>query len=128
MYIRKQNGLTLIGFLIVLVIGLFFAYTAMKVIPIYLEYNALQNALKTVQNDPGAATMTPGRIRDRIQRSLWVSYASGNITDGNIKISRNAGGSKGGGTKVRVVYEVRKSWIGNIDLLAHFDKSVVLRK
>ncbi len=41
MNIHKQRGLTLIGFLFVLVLGLFFAYTGMKIIPSYLEYNAL---------------------------------------------------------------------------------------
>ena len=45
MNIRKQNGLTLIGFLIVLVVTLFFAYAAMRLVPMYLEYHALGNAL-----------------------------------------------------------------------------------
>lgn len=121
MKIRKQGGLTLIGFGFVLALGIFFAYTGMKVIPIYLEYNALQNALKTVQNDPGAADMAPSQIRNKIINSLWVSYASDNIKRENIKISR------ANGIQVRVVYEVRKSWIGNLDLLAHFDTTVVLR-
>jgi hypothetical protein len=91
MKIRKQRGLTLIGFLVVLTIGLFFAYTGMKIVPSYLEYNALINALKTVQNMPGAAGQSPGWIRDRIQRSLWVSYASDNIKNENIRISRSDG-------------------------------------
>ena len=121
MNFRKQNGLTLIGFIIVLSLGIFVAYTGMKIIPIYLEYNALLNALKTVQNDPGAAEMDPSRIRNKIINSLWVSYASNNIKRENIRISRSDG------VKIRVVYEVRKSWVGNLDLIAHFDKSVTLR-
>ncbi len=28
--------------------------------------------------------------------------------------------------QVRVAYEVRKTWIGNIDLMLHFDKTVTL--
>jgi len=122
MNIRKHSGLTLMGFLIVLVLSLFFAYTGMKTIPSYLEYNALLNALKTLQNDPEAADYSPARIRDRIQRSLWVSYASNNIRDEHIRISRNDG------VQIRVAYEVRKTWIGNIDLMLHFDKTVTLRK
>jgi hypothetical protein len=121
MIIRKQRGLTLIGFIFVLALGIFFAYTGMKIIPIYLEYNALISALKTVENTPGAAEMDPGRIRNMIMNSLWVSYASDSIKRENIRISRNDG------VRIRVVYEVRKSWIGNLDLIAHFDKSVALR-
>ena len=45
MKIRNQNGLTLMGFLIVLVIGLFFSYAVMRVLPMYLEYHALVNAM-----------------------------------------------------------------------------------
>jgi hypothetical protein len=106
----------------VLVLGLFVAYTAMKLIPMYLEYNALGSALKTVQNDPLAAEQSAGKIRKRILNSLWVSYASNNIKSHHISIKRSQG------IHIRVVYEVRKPWIGNIDLIAHFDKSVSLRK
>jgi hypothetical protein len=119
---QKQRGLTLIGFGIVLAAGLFIAYTGMKIIPIYLEYNALLNALQLVQDDPGSADMPPAQIKDRIINSLWVSYASDNIKRDNIKISRSDG------IKIQVVYEVRKTWIGNIDLIAHFDKTVKLRR
>jgi len=122
MNIRKHSGLTLLGFLIVLSLSLFFAYTGMKTIPSYLEYNALLNALKTLQNDPEAADLAPSKIRDRIQRSLWVSYASNNIRDEHIRISRDDG------VQIRVAYEVRKTWIGNIDLMLHFDKTVKLRR
>ena len=45
MKIRKQNGLTLIGFAIVLVMVVFFAYVGMRIIPLYLEYNAVVTAL-----------------------------------------------------------------------------------
>ena len=108
------------GFLMLLVLGLFFAYTGMKIIPSYLEYNALLNALKIVQSDPESSSWSPARIRDRIQRSLWVSYASGNITDRNIRITRDEG------LKIQVAYEVRKTWIANIDLIMHFNKTVRL--
>jgi hypothetical protein len=119
---RKQRGLTLISFGIVLAAGLFVAYTAMKLIPVYLEYHALLNALKLVQEDPAAADMPPAQIRNKIINSLWVSYASDNIGYQDIKISRSDG------VKIRVKYDVRKTWIGNVDLLAHFDKTVTLRR
>jgi len=122
MNIRKQCGLTLMGFLIALVLSLFFAYTGMKVIPSYLEYNALLNALKMLQNEPGASELEPSRIRNRIQRSLWVSYASNNIRDEHIRISRSDG------VQIQVAYEVRKTWIGNIDLMLHFNKTVKLSR
>ena len=122
MNIRRHGGLTLIGFLIVLVISLFFAYAAMRVIPMYLEYHALGNALEQLQNDPGAKTMTPAKIKQKIQMSLWASYASNNIKDKHVRISKT-----GEGVRVRVAYEVRKPFLGNIDIIGSFDKSVLLR-
>ena len=122
MNIRKDKGLTLIGFLIVLVVVLFFAYAGMRVVPMYLEYHALVNAMNKLQDDPMAKSMPPSRIKDSIQRSLWVSYASNNIKKEHIRISK-----KNDGVNVRVAYEVREDFLGNIDLVASFDRTVVLR-
>jgi len=122
MNIRKHKGLTLIGFLIVLVIVLFFAYSAMRVVPMYLEYNALINALNDLKADPAAKGMAPYKIKNTIKNSLWVSYASNNIKDENIRISK-----KSDGVNVRVAYEVREEFLGNIDIIGSFDRTVVLK-
>ncbi len=120
--IRKNKGLTLIGFLIVLVVVLFFAYAGMRVIPMYLEYNALIGAMNKLENDPMAKSKSPSQIKDSIQRSLWVSYASNNIKNNNIRISKTTDG-----IKVRVAYEIREDFLGNIDIVGSFDRTVVLR-
>jgi len=117
---RKQGGLTLIGFIIVLGFGLLIAYTGMRVIPMYLEYHALVSSLNTLRSTPGAKDMDPARMRTNIINSLWVNYASNNIRREHIRISRSDG------VKVRVAYEVRKPWIGNLDLVGKFDKTVTL--
>jgi hypothetical protein len=123
MNIRKNSGLTLIGFLMVITVGLFFAYAAMRVIPMYLEYHALSNAMEVLQKDPQAAKMSPGQIKSKITRSLWVSYADNNIKSEHMRISK-----KSEGINVKVKYEVRKPFLGNIDIIAKFERSVILRK
>jgi len=123
MNIRRNSGLTLIGFLIVLSVTLFFAYAAMRLVPMYLEYNALGNALELLQKDPGSSDLTPAKIKQKIQMSLWASYASDNIKDEHVKISRT-----NEGVRVRVAYEVRKPFLGNIDIIGKFDTAVILRK
>jgi Tfp pilus assembly major pilin PilA len=122
MNIRKQNGLTLIGFVIVLSIVLLFAYAAMRLVPMYLEYYALIQAMEKLEDDPMAKTMSAQKIRQSIQMSLWASYASNNIKDQHIRISK-----KSDGVNVRVAYEVRKDFLGNVDLIGSFDRTVVLR-
>lgn len=122
MKVRKQQGITLIGFGIVLVLVVFFAYVAMRLVPVYLEYHAVVGAMDTVQADPLAATYTPAKIRERIMRSLYVSYASDNIQKHHITVKRQQG------VQVRVAYEVRKPMIGNVDVIVSFDRTVVLRR
>jgi hypothetical protein len=122
MNIRKQKGLTLIGFVIVLSIVLLFAYAGMRLIPMYLEYYALVQAMQKLEDDPMAKSMSAHKIKQSIQMSLWASYASNNIKNEHIRISK-----KSDGVNVRVAYEVRKDFLGNVDLIGSFDRTVVLR-
>jgi len=122
MKIRKEKGLTLLGFLIVLGVVLFFAYAGMRIVPMYLEYHALGNALSKLEDDPAAKKMTPQKIKQSIQTSLWASYASNNIKNEHIHISK-----KSGGVNVRVAYEIREPFIGNISIVGSFDKTAFLK-
>ena len=119
---RQNSGLTLIGFLIVLVIAMFFIYAGMRVVPMYLEYHALKNAMATLQADPGAKSMTPNQMKERIERSLWSSYASNNIKRDHMHVSR-----KTGGIQIRVKYSIKEPFLGNISIVGDFDHSVVVR-
>ena len=113
MNIRRNGGLTLIGFVIVLAVCLFFAYAGMRLIPMYLEYHG---------NRRYSDEFLREQIKTKIQTSLWASYASNNITKDHMKISK-----KSDGLNVRVKYEVRKPFLGNVDIVAKFDRTVVLR-
>lgn len=120
---KKSGGLTLIGFLIVLGVTLFFAYSAMRVIPMYLEYHALANAMDQLAEEPGSGSLPPSRIKMKIEMSLWASYAANNIKKEHMRISK-----KTEGVNLRVSYEIRKPFLGNIDIIGKFDRSVILRK
>jgi hypothetical protein len=119
---RKQGGLTLLGFLIVLVVGLFFAYSVMRIAPMYLEYYSLISVMNDLVEDPQARTYTPQKIKERISSGLWASYASNNIKPQHMHISK-----KSDGVNVRVAYEIRTDFLGNIDLVGTFENIVVLR-
>ena len=123
MNIRRNGGLTLIGFLIVLIVGLFFAYAAMRVTPMYLEYYSLTSVMGQMEDDPVSASLMPEQIKKRIKRGLWVSYSSNNIKTKHMHVSKVSDG-----IKVRVAYEIRNDFLGNIDIIGKFDKSVILRK
>jgi len=121
MKIRKQRGLTLIGFSMVLALVIFFAYVAMRLVPLYLEYHALINAMDTLVADPRGAKMSPAQIKNKLINSLWVNYATDNIQKKHMKVTRRDG------VQVRVAYEVRRDFVGNIDLILSFERTVTLR-
>lgn len=122
MKMRKQKGLTLIGFGIVLVLVVFFAYVGMRLVPLYLEYHAVVGAMDWLQEDPMSGKLSPAAIRERIMRSLYVSYATNNIDRNDIQVKRQDG------VQVRVAYEVRRPMIGNVDVVVSFDRTVTLRQ
>ena len=92
MNVRRQKGLTLIGFFIVLSVVLFFIYAGMRLAPSYLEYHALTNAMNSLRDDPAAKSMSPTRIKQKIMDHLWVSYSNNNIKRDHMRISKKSGG------------------------------------
>lgn len=120
MKIQKQKGLTLISFLIVLSIVIFMTFIGMRIGPIYLEYYSVVNAMNGVAAERGSANLSPFDIRVKVLNRLYVSYSSGNVKENNIKLTRK------NGVNLRVAYEVRKPVIGNLDVIAKFDRTIRL--
>jgi hypothetical protein len=117
---RGQQGLTLIGFVVVLVVLGCVAYIAMRLIPAYTEYYSVVSALKAVAQDPGMSTADEYTIRNQFSRRFNISYIE-SISSKDVKIIRNSDGMK-----LSVDYEVRKPVVSNIDLIAHFEKTVTV--
>ena len=120
MKIRRQGGMSLIGFLLVLAMVVFMVYMGMRITPIYLEYFSVVNAMDGLAQERGSANYSPFDIKRKILDRLYVSYSDDNVKSEDIRIVRN------NGTWVRVSYEVRKPMIGNIDVIASFDRQVML--
>lgn len=111
---RRQQGLTLIGFLIVLAVASFFIYCGMKLVPMYTEYYSVKQALKGIAAEPGAANQDPARIKDLFFRRLYINYSE-NVKPEHLKIERSDAGFK-----AIVDYEVRRPLIYNLDVVGRF--------
>jgi hypothetical protein len=120
MKLRKQEGMSLIGFLIVLSMVIFFAYLGMRIIPIYIEFYSVKQAMHGVAQEPGSANFSPFDVKDKMLNRLYVSYSDGNVTRENIRVIRS------NGVFLAVKYEVRKPVMGNLDVIASFDERVML--
>lgn len=117
---RTQGGMTLIGFVIVLAVIGFFAFIAMKLVPMYSEYYAVKQALKGLQGEPGIANQAPAKIQDLFFRRLYISYSE-NVKPENVTLER-----ADGGWVMSVEYEVRKPLLANLDVVGKFSTSAAL--
>jgi hypothetical protein len=115
---RAQQGITLIGFVLMLVLAGCVAYLAMRLVPAYTEYFSVVNALKGVAMEPGVETMDPERIHNLLGRRFNISYVE-SIDHKDVKIIRDTNGMR-----LSVDYEVRKPVVYNIDLIMHFKKTI----
>ena len=118
-HIKRQRGMTLIGFLLVLVIACFFAFIGLKLFPPYQEYFSVKQAMASVQSQPGVSQKSPGEIRSMLESRFFASYVE-SVRAKDAKIVRK------NGYRISMAYEVRISLLGNIDLVTKFDHTVDL--
>ena len=120
---QTQQGMTMLGFLMTLCLAIFFAYCGMKIVPMYIEYYSVQQALKGLANDPELAGASKDKIRERYQRRLEMSYA-----DHVKKMDAMRFESGDGGLKMIVDYERREPLMANHDVVGKFHAEQVLAR
>ncbi|MGH8182419.1 MAG: DUF4845 domain-containing protein [Rhodanobacteraceae bacterium] len=121
---KRQSGITLIGFVIILIIAAFFIYTAMKLVPAYMDYFNVAKALNTVATQSTSGNMSVEEVQRQLDtQQLSQYFADEDIQAKNISVITNPDG----GTSLKLSYDKKIPWIYNIDFLVHFQKSVPLK-
>ena len=118
----KQSGITLIGFLVVLIVVCFFGFMAMKLIPAYTEFMGVNKAM----NDIATGSME-GKTLDDVRRDLAKKMDFQYVDDATIKPKDITIKREGNGAELHVTYDKRIPFMYNIDFLLHFEKSVALQ-
>ena len=118
---KRQRGISLIGFILLLAVAVFVTYIGMKIVPIYVDYFSVSSAMKGIQNEPGIANKSPRDIKSLFFRRLYVNFVEV-VKEENVKVTRR------GGLQLQVAYEVRRPIMGNLDVIVTFDKSVYLNQ
>ncbi len=118
---RKQSGMTLTSFVVVLAVVGFGLYIGMKLFPMYQEYYSVRTAMKGLANEPGSANMDPSKLQDLFFRRLYINYSE-NVKKEDVKFER-----VDGGWRMKVNYEVRRELVGNLDVVGKFDTSEDLK-
>jgi len=121
-HLKRQRGMTLIGWLIVLALIGFFAMLVMKLGPIYMENYTIKMALESMENEPGLAEKTPSQVRGFFQKRMDMNYVT-RLTQDSVKIRREEGV-----TYLEVDYEVREPMVGNVDAIVTFKEKAELKR
>ncbi len=119
---RNARGITLIGFVIVLGVVGFFAYMAMRLVPVYIEYFGVVKAMEQERTEPGAGSKT----LDQLRRELSFKFNTQYVDETNVPPSVISLKRENGAATLRIAYERRVPFVYNLELVASFDKSMSL--
>lgn len=114
---KQQQGMTAIGWVIVIMLIGFIALIVLKLTPIYTEYFSVVSSLESLEQE-SIGSKSKGEIRKMLTRRFNINNVRGVQSD-DIEIDKT-----GGTTTVRVAYEVREKFVANISLLLEFDTSI----
>ncbi len=117
--IRRQAGVTAIGWMMILGLMGFFVLLTLKMLPSYLDYFKVVSALESVAKE---TVSSPAEIRKLLERQFDVSYVDA-ITPKQMKIKNIERYYD-----VTAKYDSRVHLFANIDVVMSFDKQVKVPK
>lgn len=118
---NRQGGMTMMSWLIVLGILVFFILIGIKMVPTYLENYSIRQVLANMENDHQVRKMTPAEMKKSFIKRLKIN----SVYEFNrewIKIKKDKFG-----TKFSVDYEIRKPVAGNVSIVMVFSESALFR-
>ena len=120
--IKAQKGLSMLSWLMVLAIVGFVASTAFKMMPHYMDNMALVKMITAVEKERMSDVTSPADFYAHMQKGMTVNgIRDVNIEDAmKVEVVNNE-------FKVHLKYEKREPMIGNLDLVARFDKEFRVR-
>jgi hypothetical protein len=116
---RKQRGVTMIGWVILLIPIALVIYAGIRVGPEYFNYykvlTAMKESSKALESDE---TLSPRTIRSALEKRFDTGYVD-NPTADEIEIAKVEGG-----WDMTAAYESRVPMFGNLYLLLDFNKTI----
>jgi len=117
---RKQKGFTLVGWIVVLAIFLFFAYLAMILTPYVVSNHTMNNILETLKQEPGITQKSKREIWRLIENRMTINQVR-SVTRDDFEIVKAKDQ-----VDVYLEYEDRVHFRGNIFIVFEREKHVEL--
>ena len=106
----RQQGISLVGLIVVLAVLGFIGVLGLKIVPTYTEYRAISSAIVKAKG----AGSTPQEIQSSFSKSAEVGYIS-SITARDLVITR-----EDGGLEVSFAYDKKIPLVGPASLLLEY--------
>ncbi len=113
---RQQNGVTLIGWIVIIALVVSIAMLVAVLTPVYVQNFALRSVMDGMKEEPGVTQMTPKKIKDLISRRLYVNEVR-EFDMKNLNVEK-----KKGHIIITADYEIRRHLAGNIDAVLTFNE------
>ena len=117
--IRKQRGVSILGWFVIIVMVAIIGTGALKLAPVYLEFYNIVSIVENMQNEPGLKGATRQEIITTFGKRLSVNSIR-DIKKDDYDVKRIEGRK---GYEFRVHYEARRSLMGNLSIVATFDRT-----
>ena len=115
---RRQQGMTFIGLLCILVLVGMIGYAGVRLVPVYLNYMKLARTMESAAAEFKGEAANLDNVRKSIDRHWAIEDITG-IDQKDIEITKDDGG-----LTLHAVYDDTVPYIANVSLSVHFDKTV----
>jgi hypothetical protein len=111
---EKQQGVTVVGMILIAAGIVFVVIIGLKMIPAYVEFASIQNHLRELASAPDTQSGSPSDIRLAFNRRAQIDDIN-SVRGQDLDISR-----EGGNVVLSVTYEKRVHLMGNVDACIEF--------
>lgn len=118
---NKQRGVTMVTMIAGLGLLAFFVTIAITVAPVYIENFNVSSHVSRLENDSRIKDMTKEEVRGTLLKRFGIDDVK-NVARQDIYVK-----DVPGGYSIEVDYEVRKSFLGNVDLVIFFTETVEVK-
>jgi len=119
---RRQQGMTTLGVVILVAFIGIFAFAAIRLVPVYLNYMKVASVVSGVVQEFDGAGASSSMIRRSISNRFDIEAVS-EIRSNDITVTKVSGGYE-----VAAVYSHKAPFIGNISFVVDFEERGLVRR
>ncbi|MEH6783854.1 MAG: DUF4845 domain-containing protein [Alcanivorax jadensis] len=98
----------------ILLVAVVLGTAALRMVPVYLEYNTISSSINSLLQDSKTALMSPREVRDALSKRFRINQV--NVISANDLIITKDGGI----LKISTDYEVREPMFYNVSIVMTF--------